>query len=197
MTERMPPADLRLSLEGDEPTAGAQPTGRLSVDELIRIGINGKSAAVARYDAIIWKIRSGFVIVIYGAITLVSTVLSKGRTTVPDDSWILPVTILSFSVAAFVVDAAFSRSKYRVVASRNALVRTSWYLARSRDPASGLEKNEARLLTLLEMSGERQDPETDSDVRGYLWSREALLVFVSLYASPVLLAIALGIALDR
>lgn len=41
----------------------------LNISELIRIELQGKHEASARYDQIIWRIRSGYVVVIYGLLT--------------------------------------------------------------------------------------------------------------------------------
>jgi hypothetical protein len=157
---------------------------RITVDELIRIGIDGKSLAASRYDAIIWKIRTGYALVIYGAITAFSALTAHDETTA-GSRWVVPLIVGAFSLAAFTVDRAFSRSKFRVIASRNELIRESWALALSGFSRDALAQREERLIKLSEMSGEREDPVTKDEVRDFLRAREIVLVFSALYAIPI------------
>jgi hypothetical protein len=41
---------------------------RLTVPELIKAEITSKKDALRRYDDIIWRIRSGYVVILYGAL---------------------------------------------------------------------------------------------------------------------------------
>jgi hypothetical protein len=174
-----------MSLELEKDPAGQRPNGsELTTDELIRVGIDGKAAAVARYDVIIWKIRAGYVVVIYGAITAISALSTKSRP-VLKHGWLLPLIVATFSLAAFVIDHTFSRSKFRVVVSRNELVDAAWQILLAASPRSELEQRRVRLRKLSEMSGERDDPATSDTVKAFLRSREMSLIFLSLYVVPV------------
>lgn len=42
----------------------------LSRDKLIQSGLDVKMNAIDRYDEIIWKIRSGYIVILYVALTL-------------------------------------------------------------------------------------------------------------------------------
>jgi len=46
-------------------------TKRLTSEELIHFELQGKFQAVARYDSMLWKIRSGYAVVLYGALVIV------------------------------------------------------------------------------------------------------------------------------
>ncbi len=41
----------------------------LTLDELIRSQLQGKTRSLGQYDAILWKLRSGYVVVLYGVLT--------------------------------------------------------------------------------------------------------------------------------
>jgi hypothetical protein len=180
----------------DELTLGADEVGGaggvLSPQEIIRLEIDGMGSAVARYDAIIWKIRSGYVVVIYGAITLASKWLTSDGGGGPGA--LLPVIVLGFSLAGLAVDATFQRSKFRVIASRNELISTAWKLSRANWARALVEESATRIGKLLEMSGEQQDPATHQRVKDYLRSRDTLGVYAALYAAPVVVAIGVAIA---
>lgn len=42
----------------------------ITPDELIRSALDGKPQATSGYDAILWKIRAGYVAILYGALGL-------------------------------------------------------------------------------------------------------------------------------
>jgi hypothetical protein len=47
-------------------------TAKLTRDELILFELRGKNIAIGRYDTILWRIRSGYLIVVYGSLLLFS-----------------------------------------------------------------------------------------------------------------------------
>ena len=49
----------------------------LSVSELLKVELSGKKTAMGRYDEILWKIRSGYLIVLAGTLGFFVT---KGKT---------------------------------------------------------------------------------------------------------------------
>ncbi len=180
----------QMSLDiASEFTASTDRDAKLTVYDLLRIEIDGKAAAVARYDAIIWKIRTGYVVVMYGAVTLLSAL--NGKSKIPSRTeWVLPLLVAAFSLAAFVIDHTFSRSKFRVVAARNELIAACWHALQSDSALETLRQQDTRLVKLLEMSGERHDPSNAHVVRQYLRCPEMVLVFLALYVVPVLVACA-------
>lgn len=44
--------------------------GELTLENLIAAALETKLGAIGGYDAIIWKIRAGYVAILYGALTL-------------------------------------------------------------------------------------------------------------------------------
>jgi hypothetical protein len=51
-------------------TADTIETKKLASDELIRAELKGEFLAVERYDSILWKIRSGYVVALYGGLAV-------------------------------------------------------------------------------------------------------------------------------
>lgn len=139
-----------------EPTAGESQPSRstaLSCAELVRVELQGKFAAVERYDSMLWKIRSGYLAVLYGTLAL----LGGSGLEFPLDPGtryaVLSVVLLiwTFSACAFLLDLGFLLSKLRVVGDSNELYRLAL------ESACGkvrLENEERRLQGLLRLAGE-------------------------------------------
>jgi hypothetical protein len=137
----------------------------LTCDELIRTELKGKFAAVARYDSMLWKIRSGYVVVLYGALAFLS---EKGF--VPKEvvsaQWQLFALLLigGFSVSAFIVDIGFLRAKLRVVSQSDLLYDFAVDLALGkralrRDLSPNQTSLDADILkSLLHNAGESRKP---------------------------------------
>jgi hypothetical protein len=128
-------------------------TRPITVEELIRSQLQGKLRALHNYDAILWKIRSGYVIVLYGAITLFGANESKlpaiiGIDATTDTLFYLTVGV---SLCALLIDFGFVLSKVRVVDARNKLSDHALKLATGKE----VSRTEAdRLQKLLHLSGE-------------------------------------------
>jgi hypothetical protein len=56
---------------------------KLTSDELIRAELRGKFLAIERYDSMLWKIRSGYVVVLYGALTILGVGGTSGLIAMP------------------------------------------------------------------------------------------------------------------
>ncbi|HYY95796.1 MAG TPA: hypothetical protein VE713_14935 [Pyrinomonadaceae bacterium] len=138
--------------ENSEPSPKAE-AGPLTLEELIRSQLQGKVRALERYDAILWKIRSGYVVVLYGALTILGGKdyrLAEGLGVNT-----LLVLIAVVSISAFFVDLGFLLSKLRVVEARNSLSDMAFELARGDLKADDLhEKKVEELRRLLHLSGE-------------------------------------------
>src|SRR5215204_4446808 len=103
---------------------GSDVTSKLTPDELIRLELRGKFLAVERYDSMLWKIRSGYVVVLYGALTIVGG--TSGLTATPSlgGNRVLGAALLliwGFSLSGLAVDYFFLKAKFRVVNDVNAL----------------------------------------------------------------------------
>ena len=54
-------------------------SGGITSGDLIRSGLEDKVRAITGYEEIIWKIRSGYIVLLYGALTFV-----LGKEPIPD-----------------------------------------------------------------------------------------------------------------
>ena len=169
-------------MELAHPSATAAERQALSYEELIRSHAAGKHHAVERYDAMLWKIRTGYIVALYGALTL----LGDSALALP---WLSGLIIAAFSVSALGIDYLFLRSRLRVVHAQNALAELAWDLAGGR----ALEAPEReRLRRLLRISGE--DPILDPEAKAMFWRGGYHWLFLLLYLLPPVLALLYGAA---
>lgn len=96
---------------------------KLTCDEIVRTELNGKYLAVERYDAILWKIRSGYVVVLYGALALMGGANLNISSILGNAQFLAAVVIMmwGFSISGFMIDMGFLLSKLRVVLASNEL----------------------------------------------------------------------------
>lgn len=104
----------------------------MKLNELIWFELRGKNVALARYDSIIWKIRSGYLVVLYGALSLL---LGKGDNSVPVLDSAMVMLIWGFSAFVFIVDCIFRIRQLRVVIALNDLMKKA--IARTEETADG------------------------------------------------------------
>lgn len=130
---------------------------KLSCDEIVRTELNGKFLAVERYDAILWKIRSGYVVVLYGALALmghdnlnIPSILGNARFFA-----IMVVLMWGFSISGFIIDVGFLLSKLRVVMASNKLYELAFNI--SLEKLTYTQASE-ELRPLLQNSGESSNP---------------------------------------
>ena len=50
---------------------------RITVDNLIKGELDGKAIAIARYDEMLWKIRTGYAVFLYGALGIIGGLVSN------------------------------------------------------------------------------------------------------------------------
>jgi hypothetical protein len=95
----------------------------LTCEELLRTELNGKFLAVERYDAILWKIRSGYVVVLYGALALMGADNLNVSSNFGNTLFLTIVIVLmwGFGISGFLIDMGFLLSKLRVVLASNEL----------------------------------------------------------------------------
>jgi uncharacterized integral membrane protein len=132
------------------------PTGdRISVDSLIREALAGKAVAVAKYDEMIWKIRTGYAVLLYGAIGIVAGLVNQKAVSLESRvAWAAVVLIIGFSVFGALLDYSFMAAKLRVIKYRDRLIELAWSRAIS---AQTEEAPNAELLECLKNSGERKE----------------------------------------
>lgn len=164
--------------------------------ELVKTDLAGKVRATGGYDAIIWKIRTGYVLLVYGAVGLF-----LGRQDTPDLQQIansidlslgIFVTIVGFSFSVCLIDHAYVRQKMRVVVTRDELMQAC--LNTTTPPTLN------RIRRLLTLAGEdptlfdEHDGSDDKELRERLlkafdlrmkWNRERVLAWLYLTA-PIL-----------
>ncbi|GAB4566860.1 MAG: hypothetical protein Tsb007_40360 [Rhizobacter sp.] len=120
----------------------------LSTAELIRVELDGKNVALGRYDTILWQVRSGFVIVLYGALGL----LFKDGLSLKGLSDQIVLLVCGFSVLAYAMDLVFRIRQLRVVNAYNRLV------DQALKHSAGEQVDTATLRELLHLAGESQSP---------------------------------------
>lgn len=127
--------------------------------QLVMSALEAKLHAIGGYDSILWKVRTGYLVVLYGGLTLL-----LGTSEWPAHAAVdaapgreLPVLLLvfGFSVSAFLVDFSYQRKKLRVIVARDRLVD----LAFLED-----DHDKALLMQLLHITGEMPVESLDADM---------------------------------
>jgi hypothetical protein len=120
------------------------PENSLTTAELIRLEIAGKTVALGRYDTILWQIRSGYVVILYGALSL----LFKDGLELEELNDRILLLVCGFSALAYAMDLTFRIRQLRVVTAYNALVDRALKLSLGEAVAT------ASLQELLHVAGE-------------------------------------------
>ena len=89
----------------------------LKVSDLLHLELSGKNSATGRYDDILWKIRSGYLLVLAGTLGFFVTKGTPFQLTLE-----IIIIILWFSLAAWLIDINFRRRQLRVVKAYNELI---------------------------------------------------------------------------
>lgn len=128
---------------------------QLTIAGLIANELAGKAEAIGGYDAMLWKIRSGYAVFLYASVGLVTGLVSEGVIALDlQASLSFSVLVFGFSAFAAVLDYSFMKSKLRVVAYRNKLMSYAYSMAGGAElQADDREK----LLECLKNSGEKKD----------------------------------------
>lgn len=171
-----------MSEEKPEPSAKTE-AGPITLEELIRSQLQGKSKALERYDAILWKIRSGYIVVLYGALTILAGKESKLPEVMGTGTTLIALLYLAtdISFCALFIDLGFLLSKLRVVEARDRLSDLALNLALGQ-ALTDQEKDE--LCKLFRLSGEAPTLPPWSLVANGTWSIAFLY-----FATPGLLFI--------
>ncbi len=124
-----------------------------SLAEIIQDEIKGKKTALGRYDSIIWKIRSGYAVLLYGGLSLTMKQVVQGdaslRKILPlvTSSFVL-LLIAGFSFIAVVVDLSFLVQQLRVITATNELTEQLVNMA------TGKAHDENSIRKLMHISGQ-------------------------------------------
>jgi len=147
----------------------------LDISELLKVELPGKKVAMGRYDEILWKIRSGYLIVLAGTLGLFVT---KGSPLTLTRE--ILIVILWFSLVAWVIDISFRRRQLRVVKAYNELLSSA---IKNLPEEEGLKHIE---VELFHISGERlEDADKDKDVP----IQKCLIPSIFIYLGTSLIAV--------
>jgi hypothetical protein len=109
-----------------ERTSNAEDAELVPVSELVKSALEVKLTAIAGYDEILWRIRAGYLAILYGSLGLI-----LGRAGSPDlqalatdlPKAVAAISLISgFSLAAFLIDYGYLRKKLKVVVARDELI---------------------------------------------------------------------------
>jgi hypothetical protein len=159
----------------DKPVAGRI----ITRDDLVLSELKGKHEAIGRYDTIIWRVRTGYIAVLYGSLLLFSgkdnglerVLASRGT------AFGAIATIAVLSVALALIDLGFRLRQLKVVDAYNRLTDVAFAMA------SGDEVHDD-IRVLLHNSGESSVPIDRRKLK------HAILLIFSLYLAMPALAIA-------
>jgi len=128
--------------------------------EVVKTELAGKDAAIAAYNAVLWKVRAGYVAITYALLAFgfgkENGLLLLGAQ--PQLLLVVAIFVALLSVAAGTLDDAYSEKKALVVVAKNALMRRV---------CEGRLDADADLAVLLGISGEsggrRADPGREAE----------------------------------
>jgi hypothetical protein len=155
-----------------------------ALEKLVIGEIEGKNRAIHTYDDVVWKIRTGFMTLLFGswAILLKAVVESSASLDAQHRRLILALLIFSagFAIGAAYIDRTYVRRKFRVILALDSLT------AEVQQCSGDLRRIAP---SLLQVAGDNGD--APYKCSGY---RQALKGELMVYAVP-LAALLLGIAL--
>jgi hypothetical protein len=128
--------------------------------ELIMAELDGKLKAIGGYDEILWKIRAGYVGILYGSLAIIigTRGIENFQTLINEPSRILTLFVLvaGFSISSYIVDRTYLAKKVRVIAARNFLMKLLF---------NKEVETKSFLFPLLTISGELKESELPDQVR--------------------------------
>lgn len=142
--------------------------------------IEGKNRAIHSYDGIIWRVRVGFLTLLFGgwAILLKGIVETSATEPTQYSKLVLGLVVFSigFALGAWIVDRNYVQRKFRVILALGALID---------DIRSHSDNYEKISPGLLKVAGDNGDMPFDS--KGY---RQAIAVGLVVYLIPLCTVIA-------
>ena len=149
------------------------------LEQIVLGEIEGKNRAIHAYDGIVWKIRSGFLTLLFGGWSILLTGIVEAKDRSPSDyqalAWGLFLFSLGFAFGARYVDRSYIRRKFRVIHPLDRLI-----------GAIALCAGDYRKLPpeLLRVAGDNPAMPYDGD--GY---REASRAELSVYLVPLVILV--------
>jgi hypothetical protein len=127
---------------------------------LVMAELEGKLKAIAGYDEILWKIRAGYVGILYGSLAIIigTNGINNLNTLMDDERRLLTLFLLvaGFSFSSYIVDRTYLSKKIRVIVARNFLVKLLFN--------KEVETTNS-LFSLLMISGELRESELPDQAR--------------------------------
>lgn len=186
--------------------SGPQPGGEPSTGQLIQTGLDIKIHIIRSYEEVIWKIRSGYVVILYGALTFLigkeeSIDLSKIAISF-ERSLPIILLIVGLSLSAFWVDYGYLQKKLRVIVFRDLLIQIAYDLNLSRDEKRKAE-DELMIKELLRVAAESPFSTIDDKARSNRLEEEfkgklrwnTVHILMPLYATTPALAVLIWLLL--
>jgi len=128
---------------------------RFTLDGLVKNELDGKSVAIARYGEILWKVRTGYAVLLYGAVAIIAGLVNADAVTLGRSTGLAATTVIvGFSLFGALLDYSFIKSKLRVVDHRDHLLE----LCLRRTASGAWPADGDTLLEYLKNSGERTTP---------------------------------------
>ena len=155
--------------------------------------LDSKLAAINKYEEIIWKVRAGYLSILYAALTFLAGKTNLDALSLqnaardPTASLTVFFLIIGFSLSAFMVDFAYLRKKIRVTVIRDMLVEAAYH------PES---KYKDQMYRLLQLAAERPLKKHLSAAHGKYKSKvvwNVLWILLPIYAVTPTLAFFLGL----
>lgn len=115
--------------------------------QLIRLELGGKDHVIAKYDEIIWRIRTGYLVITYGVFGLM---LGKDVIRPQNVTGTVILVMVGLSVLAFALDYDYEIRKQRVIVARDSLMDAAL------GGAAGTPPSHDEVGKLLRISGKEQ-----------------------------------------
>lgn len=131
------------------------PTGGFSLSDLFKLEIEGKYKAQSGYDVMLWRIRAGYALVLYGSMSLIIA-FAKNNSFLflySQTKIVFILLIVGFSCFAGFIDYWFLKRKLQVVQATDSLLDYAF------DIATGVELTDPKrqeLKELLHNAGEKR-----------------------------------------
>ena len=159
---------------------------------LISSELEGKLKAISGYDDMLWKIRSGYIAILYGipAIFLGTEGVPSLKELMADSGRALFILLLlsGFSLSAFIIDSSYLAKKLKVIVTRDLLVKSAFDSVVN--PQACV--NDVELMPLLRIAGETPIREISPDAVKQFWSKvfwNGILVLIPLYVTAPVIAL--------
>jgi hypothetical protein len=160
--------------------------------KLISSELEGKLKAISGYDEMLWKIRSGYVAILYGipAIFLGTEGVPNLKEVMADSGRALLILLLlgGFSLSAFIIDSSYLAKKLKVIVTRDLLVKSAFDSVVN--PQACV--NDVELMRLLRIAGETSIRGISPDAVKQFWSKmfwNGTFVLIPLYVTAPVIAI--------